>query len=132
MSFQAEFDDLKVLLVEDQHDVREMVVRMLKDTGIKNIQECANGKEAITKLEANYNVVICDWNMPEMSGVEMLRQLRLADKGLPFLMMTGRADAESVIEARKSGVTGYISKPFTAQQLEAKLRIVMHRKAKAS
>lgn len=132
MNVQTEFDNLRVLLVEDQQDVREMVVRMLNDTGIKHIHECANGQEAIEKLWADYHVVICDWNMPEMSGVEMLREIRAVDRGLPFLMMTGRADADSVVEARKSGVTGYIFKPFTAQQLEAKLRIVLHRMAKAS
>ena len=61
-----------------------------------------------------------------------MRQLRTVDPGMPFLMITGRTDMESVVEAKSSGVTGYISKPFSPQQLEAKLRIILHRMEKAS
>lgn len=63
--------------------------------------------------------------MPKMTGVEFLRQLRTVDGDLPFLMVTGRADMESVVEAKSSGVTGYIRKPYSPVQLEAKLRILM-------
>ena len=78
------------------------------------------------------NLIICDWNMPNMNGVELLRQLRTVDPDMPFLMVTGRTDIESVVEAKSSGVTAYISKPFSSQQLEAKLRIILTRMAKAS
>ena len=63
------------------------------------------------------NVIICDWNMPNMNGVEFLRQLRSVDAEIPFLMVTGRTDVNSVVEAKSSGVTAYISKPFSPQQL---------------
>lgn len=132
MGLQKELHNLSVLLIEDQSDVREMVVRMLNDLGVYRIHEYAGAQDAVEKLWSNYDVVICDWNMPGMSGLEMLRKVRVFDASLPFLMMTGRADADSVLEARNNGVSGYISKPFTAQQLEAKLRIVLHRMAKAS
>ena len=63
--------------------------------------------------------------MPAMTGVEFLRQLRTVDPDVPFLMITGRSDMESVVEAKASGVTGYIRKPFSALQLETKLRIIL-------
>ena len=67
--------------------------------------------------------------MPKMNGVELLRQLRTVDPDVPFLMVTGRSDMESVVEAKSSGVTGYIRKPFSPAELEAKLRILLHRVA---
>ena len=129
--------DLKVLIVEDQVEVRSMLRNMLMELGIHQIFESADGREALTFIDSAFdfvNIIICDWNMPKMSGVELLRQLRTVDPDLPFLMVSGRADMSSIVEAKSSGVTAYISKPFSPQQLEAKLRIILHRmdRAKAS
>ncbi|GJL85070.1 MAG: hypothetical protein DHS20C02_08450 [Micavibrio sp.] len=122
--------DLKVLLVEDQTEARAMIRNMLAELGITQIFEAPDGKEALQFIDSAYefiNIIICDWNMPSMNGVELLRQLRTVDPDMPFLMITGRGDLESIVEAKTSGVTGYIKKPFSAAQLEAKLRIVVHR-----
>lgn len=78
------------------------------------------------------DVILCDWNMPRLSGLELLKQIRTCGPDLPFLMITGNADLEAVVEAKTYGVTGYIRKPFSADQLRKKLnvisRIVSHRR----
>lgn len=130
MSSKAAFSDLKILLVEDQDDAREMLRDMMNQLGITQIFEAADGTEALKFLESAYDfidLVICDWNMPEKSGVEVLKELREVNKSLPFLMVTGRKDMDSVVEAKSSGVTAYISKPFSDKQLEAKLRVILHK-----
>lgn len=122
------FEDLKILLVEDQSDVRAMLRGMLFEFGITQVFECPDGRQALTFIDTAFDfvdVIICDWNMPGLSGVELLRQLRTVYPGVPFLMITGRSDMDSVIEAKSSGVSGYIRKPFSKAQLEAKLRIMM-------
>lgn len=124
--------DLKVLIVDDQSEVRSMLRNMLMELGIHQVFESSDGREALNFIDSAFdfvNIIICDWNMPKMNGVELLRQLRTVHQDVPFLMVTGRTDIDSVVEAKSSGVTGYISKPFSPQQLEAKLRIVLHRMA---
>lgn len=126
----GDISDLKVLIVEDQQEARAMIKNMLMELGINQVFESPDGREALRFIDSAFDfidLIICDWNMPEMNGVELLRQLRTVDPDLPFLMVTGRADMGSVVEAKSSGVTGYVSKPFSAQQLEAKLRIILHR-----
>ena len=126
---------LKVLIVEDQSEARSMLRNMLMELGINQIFESHDGREALTFIDSAFdfvNLIICDWNMPNMSGVELLRQLRTVDADMPFLMVTGRSDVDSVVEAKSSGVTAYISKPFSSRQLEAKLRIVVTRMSEAS
>lgn len=121
--------EFKILLVEDQLEARTMLKTMLMELGVTQIFESANGREALNFIDSAFdfvNLIICDWNMPQMSGVEFLRQLRSVDPETPFLMITGRGDLDSVVEAKSSGVTGYIRKPFSMTQLEAKLRILAH------
>ncbi|NCT40501.1 MAG: response regulator [Alphaproteobacteria bacterium] len=126
---------LKVLIAEDQNEVRSMLRNMLMELGINQIFESGDGREALNFIDSAFDfvdLIICDWNMPNMNGVELLRQIRTVDPDIPFLMITGRSDIESVVEAKSSGVSAYISKPFSPVQLEAKLRILLARMAKAS
>ena len=128
----ALFSDLKVLIVEDQSEARALLRNMLSELGMTQIFESSDGREALNFIDSAFDfidLIVCDWNMPNMSGVELLRQLRTVDPDMPFLMVTGRGDLESVVEAKGSGVTGYIRKPFSPAQLEAKLRIVLQRMA---
>lgn len=121
------FNDLKVLIVDDQIEARQMMRQMMIEIGVTQIFDSPSGNEALTFIDSAYDfidMVICDWNMPGMTGIELLRQLRTVDQEMPFLMVTGRGDKESVIEAKGSGVSGYIRKPFSAVQLEAKLRVL--------
>ncbi|MCB9981055.1 MAG: response regulator [Rhodospirillales bacterium] len=124
--------DLKILLVEDQSEARAMIRNMMGELGITQIFEASDGREALAFLDSAYDFIdllVCDWNMPGMTGVDLLRQLRSVDPTMPFLMVTGRIDMDSVVEAKSAGVTAYIRKPFSSKQLEAKLRIILHRMA---
>lgn len=121
---------LKVLIVEDQSEARLLIRNMLSSFGITQAFEAKDGRKALSFIdEASdmIDLIICDWNMPEMNGVELLRQFRSVDFDTPFLMITGRTDKESVLEAKLSGVTGYIAKPFSPDQLEAKIRSILFR-----
>ncbi|MFN3701085.1 MAG: response regulator [Alphaproteobacteria bacterium] len=123
-------EDLKILLVEDQSESRALLRNMLSELGISQVFDASDGRQALSFLDNAFDfvdVVVCDWNMPNMSGVELLRQLRTVNTDTPFLMVTGRADMASVMEAKSSGVNGYIRKPFSLSQLEAKLTILMKR-----
>lgn len=130
MASAIEFKGLKILLVDDNQDTRSMLRDMLSELEIMQVFEASEGEQALQFIDASFDpidIIICDWNMPGMSGVEFLRQIRTVFPGLPFLMVTGRADLHSVVEAKESGVTGYIAKPFSKSQIEAKLRIISSR-----
>jgi two-component system chemotaxis response regulator CheY len=127
MTKQEGLEKLKILVVDDQSDARSMVRGMLAEMGITQIFEASDGKEALSFADAAIDmidVVICDWNMPKMTGIELLRQMRSVMPNLPFLMLTGRSDIDSVAEAKSCGVTAYIRKPFSPANLEIKLRVI--------
>ncbi|MAE51222.1 MAG: hypothetical protein CMH27_05390 [Micavibrio sp.] len=122
--------DLRILLVDDQLESRSLLRNMLGELGVTQVFDAPDGREALSFLDDAFDMIdmiVCDWNMPNMNGVELLRQLRTVDPDTPFLMVTGRGDFESVVEAKSSGVDGYILKPFSATQLEAKLRILLQK-----
>jgi DNA-binding response OmpR family regulator len=130
MSDFENFQKMKVLIVEDQHEARVMMRKMLMEFGVTQIFEASDGRKGLQFTDSAFDLVdliICDWNMPDLSGVEFLRQLRSVGYDVPFLMVTGRADKKSVMEAKDSGVNGYICKPFSPVQLEAKLRILINK-----
>ncbi len=122
--------DYRILVVDDQPEMRSLIKDMLKDLSITQIFEANDGKEAMIFLDDALDLIdliICDWNMPRVSGVDVLRQLRSTNDEMPFLMVTGRGDKSSVTEAKFCGVTAYIRKPFSPIELEAKIRIIRHR-----
>ncbi|MFP4097963.1 MAG: response regulator [Alphaproteobacteria bacterium] len=123
-------EELKILIVDDQPEARSLLKDMAVGLGITQVFEAKDGRQALQFIDTAFDfvdVVVCDWNMPHMSGVELLRQIRSVDPQVPFLMVTGRNDIDSVVEAKSSGVTAYIRKPFSPAQLEAKLRIVLRK-----
>ncbi len=129
---QNSFATLKILVVEDQPDVREIIKGILMGMGVAQIFEAGNGHDAIEmirKIDDFADIVVCDWNMPQMSGLDVLKEIRTTHPHLPFLMVTGRNDYASVTEARDQGVTAYISKPISSEQLESKLRTIHRRTA---
>lgn len=117
--------ELKILVVDDFSTMRRVIKKILKQLDLTDIVEAANGIEAWDALQEHpIDVVICDWNMPEMNGLELLEKIR-ADaqyKELPFVMVTAEGKKESMEKAAEKGVTSYISKPFTAKDLEKKLK----------
>ncbi len=120
--------DLRILIIDDQNDARSMTRAMLASMGINQIYEASDGREALSFIDIApdmIDIIICDWNMPRMSGIELLKQLRSVYPDVPFLMVTGRKDMESIVEAKARGVSAYIGKPFSPAQLEVKLRVLM-------
>ena len=130
-------EPLRILLVEDCILTLNLTKRMLHDLGITQVFTAQNGVEGLNLLgtsdgEDIVDLVLCDWNMPEMSGMELLRQVRTCDPNLMFYMITGQADRASIAEAKAFGVNGFIRKPFSADELGKKLsvasRVIAHRK----
>jgi len=121
---------LKILVVDDFSTMRRIVRNLLKELGYANVDEAEDGVAALQKLKGgNFQFVVTDWNMPNMTGIELLQAIR-ADAGLkhlPVLMITAEAKKENIIEAAKSGASGYIVKPFTAGTLEEKLNKVFEK-----
>ena len=115
----------KFLVVEDSPTMRRIIVNSLKRFGMNNVVEAANGVEALEKLQADqFDVLITDWNMPEMDGKELVTRIRgMAQyKSMPILMITTRGMEEDVITAIKIGVNGYVVKPFTPDVLRKKVQ----------
>lgn len=115
---------MKIMVVDDMSTMRRIVKNLLKQLGFANVDEAENGQEALIKLRADkFGFVVSDWNMPVMSGIELLRAIR-ADEGLkaiPVLMVTAEAQKENIIEAVQAGVSNYVVKPFTAETLQEKM-----------
>lgn len=135
MSLSEGIDTSIVILVVDDHSLtRAMVREILKGLGFENVIQAENGTNAVKKIfEEHVDLVICDWNMPTFSGLEVLRQVR-ADprfRELPFLMLTAEAYRENVTEAVKAGVSDYMIKPFTAEILANKVQSVLMKNQKS-
>ncbi|MFH1135809.1 MAG: chemotaxis response regulator CheY [Pseudomonadota bacterium] len=116
--------NMKVLVVDDFSTMRRIVKNILRQIGLNNILEADDGTSAISVLERErIDLIISDWNMPTMTGIELLRQVRASEelKHIPFLMVTAEAQQENIIEAVKAKVSNYIVKPFTADTLNEKI-----------
>jgi len=115
---------IKVLVVDDMSTMRRILKNVLRQIGFSDIIESENGQDALKKLKAgDFGLVVSDWNMPVMPGIELLRAIRADSdlKTLPFLMVTGESQKENLIEAVQVGVSSYVVKPFTAEVLQGKL-----------
>jgi two-component system chemotaxis response regulator CheY len=118
----------KVLVVDDQLTMREVTRLALNELGIKQVLDAENGKDAFqTATTQPLNMIISDFNMPEMDGLDLLRSVRghPAVRKLPFILVTGRGDTELVTKAAQAGVNNYIVKPFTTQTLREKIEAVV-------
>jgi two-component system chemotaxis response regulator CheY len=119
---------LKVLVVDDQNSVRQMTRMSLEQIGIVHIREAENGVSAIqTASQQPLDLIISDFNMPEMDGLGLLRAVRGHPvlRKLPFILVTGRGDRELVVKAAQAGVNNYVVKPFTPEILRSKIEQVM-------
>lgn len=121
------YESKKVMVVDDSFVMRQIIKNNLKQLGfdLANMLDAEDGEEALQKInESGVDLVISDWNMPKMTGIEFLKAVRSneAFKELPFLMVTSEADKKKIMEAVQEGVNQYIVKPFNANQLEEKIR----------
>ncbi len=123
---------MKVLVVDDYATMRRIIKTQLTQLGYDDIEEAANGEDALAKLrEAHYGLVISDWNMEPMTGYDLLCKVRSDDKlkETPFIMITAEAKADHAIAAKEAGVDSYLLKPFNATVLESKISTAMAGKA---
>ena len=122
--------NIRILIVDDFSTMRRIVKNLLNDLGFSNTTEADDGNSALVELrKASFDLVITDWNMPGMAGIDLLRHVR-ADAALakmPVLMVTAEAKREQIIEAAQAGVNGYVIKPFTAGTLSDKLSKIFER-----
>ncbi len=121
---------MKILVVDDFSTMRRIVKNLLSDLGFKNIDEADDGNTALPKLKSgNFDFLVTDWNMPGMSGIDLLKAVRADAQlaSLPVLMVTAESKREQIIEAAQAGVNGYVVKPFTAGTLEEKINKIFER-----
>jgi two-component system, chemotaxis family, chemotaxis protein CheY len=121
---------LKILIVDDQFSVRQMTRIVLEKIGVRTIHEAENGQVALnTALAQPLDLIISDFNMPEMDGMGLLRAVRgnQSIRKLPFILITGRGDRELVVKAAQAGVNNYVVKPFDEATLRQKMEAVLGR-----
>ena len=120
--------NIPILIVDDYKTMLRIMRNLLKQIGFDNVEEASDGSEALQKLrEKKFDLIISDWNMDPMTGIELLREVREDDnlKKLPFIMVTAESKTENVVIAKEAGVSNYIVKPFNAATLKSKLTGVL-------
>jgi two-component system, chemotaxis family, chemotaxis protein CheY len=124
----------KFLVVDDFPTMRRIIRNLLKELGFLNVDEAEDGAVGLAKLKGgDFQFVVSDWNMPNMTGIDMLKAIRADEslKHLPVLMVTAEAKKENIIAAAQAGANGYVVKPFTAATLDEKLKKVFTAMEKA-
>ena len=119
---------MNILIVDDYKTMLRIIRNLLKQLGFENVDEATDGGAALQKIrERPYGLVISDWNMEPMTGIELLREVRADEKvkGTPFIMVTAESKTENVIAAKQAGVNNYIVKPFNAETLKKKMNAVI-------
>ena len=120
--------DMNVLIVDDYKTMLRIMRNLLGQLGFRNVEEADNGAIALAKLrQGEFGLIISDWNMEPMTGLQLLKQVREEDrfKKLPFIMVTAESKPENVIAAKQAGVSNYIVKPFNAETLKSKMVSVL-------
>ena len=119
---------MHILIVDDYKTMLRIIRNLLKQLGFENVDEATDGTAALQKIrERPYGLVISDWNMEPMTGIELLREVRADEKvqRTPFIMVTAESKTENVIAAKQAGVNNYIVKPFNAETLKRKMNSVI-------
>ena len=120
--------DMGILVVDDYKTMLRIIRNLLKQLDFNNVDDATDGAQALQKLrEKEYGLVISDWNMEPMTGLELVREVRSDKKlkGLPFIMVTAESKTENVVAAKEAGVSNYIVKPFNAETLKQKIVSVL-------
>ena len=124
---------MKILLVDDSRTIRNIQKNVLKQIGHENVAEASDGVEALSAIgNERPDLVLVDWNMPNMDGITLVRKIRQSDKVLPMIMVTTEAEKSRVVEALQAGVNNYVVKPFTVETLAEKINQTMERSQAAS
>jgi two-component system chemotaxis response regulator CheY len=114
---------VKALVVDDSMTIRRIVIKALKMAGVTDAAEASDGMEAVQALKSErFNLILLDWNMPKMSGIDTLLTIRRSGNKTPVIMVTTEAEKSRVIEAIKAGANDYLIKPFSPEQLAEKVK----------
>lgn len=126
-------DDLasvNVLIVDDERDMRHILREILQDIGVRNVHEAPDVKAALHFIRFSLtpvDLIVCDWNLPGQTGLELLQELSYDGEVPPFLIVSGRSDHDSILLAKEAGVDGYIRKPFAPEQVESRVMSALQR-----
>lgn len=124
---------MKILIVDDSRTIRNIQKKTLNSLGHNDIDEASDGLEALTVLsQGRPDLMLVDWNMPNMDGITLIKKVRETDKSLPIIMVTTEAEKSRVVEAIKAGVNNYVVKPFTAESLSEKINQTLAKLASAT
>jgi len=121
--------DLKILVVDDSPTMRRILINTIQKAGYSTVKDAEDGKDALAKLMAGeYDLLMTDWNMPNMNGLELIETVRADDKmrDLPILMVTTRNMKDDIVNAVKAGANGYIVKPFDTKTLNKKINEILN------
>jgi len=121
---------MRFLVVDDSTTMRRIIINTLNKVGYSDCAEASNGREGVERLATTVvDMVITDWNMPEMSGIDFIRSVRSnpATKDLPILMVTTNAAKDDIVEALRAGVNSYVVKPFTPDTIKEKIEAMLAR-----
>ena len=136
--FLAEMEKLRVLVVDDEEELRHLLQEILRDIGIVRVHLAENGEMAwqrLSRSELEYDLVISDWLMPRMDGLQLLQKMRQWGSETPFMMLTVKVTGEAVAAAKEAGVTLYVAKPFTygdfSKKISALAKQIIEKKAAA-
>ena len=136
--FLAEMEKLRVLVVDDEEELRDLLQEILRDIGIVRVHLAENGEMAwqrLSRSELEYDLVISDWLMPRMDGLQLLQKMRQWGSEKPFMMLTVKVTGEAVAAAKEAGVTLYVAKPFTygdfSKKISALAKQIIENKAAA-
>jgi two-component system chemotaxis response regulator CheY len=121
--------NMNILIVDDYNTMLRIIKNLLKQLGFSNVDEATDGEAALEKVrQKEYGLIISDWNMEPMTGLELLKQVRSSNdnfKDVPFIMITAESKTENVVAAKQAGVDNYIVKPFNAETLKSKISSVL-------
>ncbi len=127
---EFKFENLRALVIDDETIIIRMVAAALRELGFSQIKMAKNGQDAMEHFydgECRFDLIICDWMMPNMNGLEFLQFIRSKFPNVPFLMLTGKITKEAILEAKEAGVSAYIAKPFSSDQLNKKVKTLIRR-----
>lgn len=124
---------MNILLVDDSRTIRNIQKNVLKELGYENVSEAEDGVQALARLKEEIpDLMLVDWNMPNMDGITLIREVRKTNKSLPIIMCTTESEKSRVLEAVKAGVNNYIVKPFTVESLGEKINATLAKAAAGS
>jgi two-component system chemotaxis response regulator CheY len=129
-----DFSSCTVLVVDDFATMRRIVVGLLRQAGFRRVAEAEDGAQALRQLQqTRFDLVVSDWNMPNMNGLELLKAVRHSPElqAIPFLLVTAESHKTNIIDAAQAGADGYILKPFNANTLSKKIEGIFQRRVLA-